>query len=767
MKRPRRLFIDAQSFQTPNWQRGTGRYSFSLLKAVLTNANHNPFKNQTVIFIISSNLPQSGIWREELMSTFKKAEFKKLDLVTPSQERDCAAALKHNQDKIEEELRKYSPGSEYLCPSLLDDLVYSVIPNLKNVHSYLIFYDLIPLLFRERYLKDRPQYENCYFVRLKQIFRVKTIFTISNTSARDLTLFLNIPPDRIKPILGGAFPLSNPKQPKLAGLKKTDKYILAVLGDDPRKNIIRSCQAYAKFSLENPEYKLILTSNYSQGTKDVVKKIVPEAIFTGSVTDQELSWLYSNTTAVLFTSEYEGLGMPLLESMQAGVPVVCSDIDIMREIAGDSVWYANPYDIDDMVNALLKATNETIDNKKWQEYKKILDKFSWSATAERCNKAVLRSRSNKINAPVYNKQKIAIVGPTPESICSIGRFIQEQAIYLMNNNRVDFYIEDSPSTPAYKKEYLTSLDNCYDIKEFAARSKEYKSIVYHIGNSDFHLLTTRLALSIPGTVVLHDTWLEGLWAEMYRNKIISENRLIIEDQLNKQFTSKSNARYVVSIVKSAKQVVVHSGYANDALILLGIKKDIIKLHHPVPQFHYENEAKQAVNKEPVIGLGGILTIEKGLKLIADLLKDKRFNHVKFSVFGHKTKFDGGLIEQFSQNPRVKLSTDITDLEYIQEMKGVDVLLNYRPQYNGEASRATLEAMRLGVVPIVRDIGWFSELPNAASVKVKSEDQVADALLEIIGNRPKLDRKKKAALEFIQKECQIKDYVNSLVKIIGG
>lgn len=763
MIQKKQLFVDAQSFQTPNWDRGMGRYSFSLLKTVLNDPVHNPFVKYQIIFIISSNLPQFGVWRDELEKSFNNIEFKTLDLITTTQEDDCVGALSHNQLVIENYIKSAPVGSEYICLSLLDDLIFPIIPDLKHISSYLVFYDLIPLLFRSYYFQNKPEQERCYLLRLTHVLKVKAIFTISVTTARDLAYFLNVPADIITPILGGAFYFKDAKKPKIKSLIKEDKYILAVLGDDPRKNIIRSCEAYLKFSLKNRNYKLVLPSHYSQATKNAVKQIVPQVIFTDNVNDQELSWLYSNTAAVLFTSEYEGLGMPLLEGIQAGVPIVCSDIDVMREIAGDLVWYANPYDTEDIANALTKATNEIIDQSKKKEYQKILNKFSWTATADRLNKAVLRARSEN-KSRITKKNRVAIIGPTPESICSVGKFIQEQANELMSKSFVDFYIEDSPSSPAYKKECLTSLTNCYKIEEFAARSRNYNHIVYHIGNSDFHLLTTRLALSIPGTVVLHDTWIEGLWAEMYRNKLISENRLRLETELNKT-TDQLKTRYIVSVVSAAKQIVVHSDYAREALMSLGIKKNILKLQLPISQFNNQNITKLPKHRDPVIGLGGILTLEKGLDLINKLLNDKRFNVVKFHVFGHKTKFDGGLIKQFSHNPRIKLSTDITDLEYLQELEGVDVLLNYRSQYNGEASRATVEAMRMGVVPVVRDIGWFSELPDSVCVKVKTENQVADVLIELINNRAKLNKKRKAALEFIRQECQIKDYVNSLIKYI--
>lgn len=753
------IFIDAQLFQTSNWYRGTGRYAFALIDNLTKLDNKNIFLGYDVVFICSNYLSQKGEWRDSLALIFPNSKFKFLNLLTVNNDDQCFESMQKNRIVLESYLTLFPKGSEYILPSVLDDSIYAVLPVLSNIDNFLIFHDLIPLLFPHEYFNKSNKYENDYNIRLLEIFKAKNIFTNSKTTARDLAMFMSILPEKIIPILGGAYPLLTPKKSKL-NLNSRDNYILAVLGDDPRKNIIRSCQAFKEFTLKYKTYKLVLTSIYSFKTKEKILKILNNnVIFVGQVDDNDLSWLYKHAKALLFTSEYEGLGMPILEAMQANVPIVCSDIEIMREIAGESVYYANPYDVIDIASELTKAIKEGLSNQKRNEYKHTLEKFSWPMVASRFADGLLNSRKVKEIIKKNNK-KIAIVGPTPESINTIGKVIQEQYSYWNDVGSVDYYLEESPTSPSFKKSYLTASQNYFAIDKFTNSSKTYDHIFYHIGNSDFHLQTVRLALSISGIVILHDLQLKGLWHEMQNYKLISKNRFMIEGYLTK-VSMETRGEFINSIVNSAKHIIVHSLYAENIIKNINPKASVTTIELPIP-YYVDQEAYKINKKKLTIGLGGILTLDKGLNIVNDLLQDKRFEEIIFSVFGHKTIYDGGLVEEFADNPRIRVSTNLTDYEYKHELQNVDIFLNYRKNYHGESSRSTLEAMRLGIVVVVRNIGWFSELPDDAVIKVNSEKDVGDAILKITEQTQGIINTKNAALKYIHNHCRNKTYIDSII-----
>lgn len=752
------FFIDAQLFQTPNWNRGTGRYAYSLLKSSSHRLN-NLYKDYEIIFILSDNLPTEGIWKNSLKLLFPSSSFKKLNLIIPAISANYRESLKENQKTIESFVKLYHCNSKYLVLSLMDDLLYAVFPKSDKISNLLIFYDLIPLIFPLTYFSNRPEYQDNYLSRLSYIFYADYIFTISITTSRDLHLYLQIPTKRLFPILGGAYPMPQPTKPKILYNKPDIHYVLAVLGDDPRKNIIRSCEAFVIFAKKNPTFKLILTSTYSDQTKNIINTIVKNAIFVGNVSDKELSWLYLNTKVVLFTSEYEGLGMPLIEGIQAEVPVVCSDIEIMREIANNTVLYANPYDASDIAASLQKAIMDDSVKYDNKNYKKILKKFSWQASSDMFIDGLNKEQPKQS----YKKYlKIAIVGPTSGSICSIGKFIEEQYASWQNYVNIDYYLEDSPSTPRFNNTFLTKAVNTYRIQDFPSRSKYYDHIIYHIGNSDFHLYTARMALSISGIIILHDVYLNGLWHEMEAHNVISVRRYKVEDYLNTEH-AKLKDSFLTSLVARSKHVITHSQYANDVIKKTGINKPVTVLNHPIPFYPQQNFDSN--HSRFTVGLGGILTQDKGLDIMFNLIKDSRFDCVQFRIFGHKTDYDNGLINLMSKNPRVKISTNITDLEYIMELKNVNILLNFRKHYRGEASRATLEAMRVGVVPIVRNIGWFKELPKNTAIKVDSPQEIPAILLDILNNPKQLIKMKKAIKSYLIKECNIESYINKVMLIL--
>lgn len=456
--------------------------------------------------------------------------------------------------------------------------------------------------------------------------------------------------------------------------------------------------------------------------------------------------------------------MPILESMQAKVPLVCSDIDIMREVAGEYAWFADPMNEDSIAAGLSKAVGSSVNDKRIKESTRILSTFSWEAAAE----SFLQGFTDPIKKGKPTKVrpiKIAVVGPTPEGISAVGKFLQEHYSYMGDSLHTDYYLEDSPSVPSHKREFITFIPNCFDIGEFFKKAHKYKVIIYHIGNSDFHLYSTRLALSIPGIVILHDTCLDGLWWDMSRAEIISENRLKLEAYID-SFSDEPNLSRVSSIVKNAKHVIVHSEHSKKAIESLNLGTPVSRLQHPIPYYRTKLLLNTYSNKYRVVGLGGILTTDKSLSTIGLLLNDDRFNNVAFRIFGHKTVYDGGLVDQYGLNPRVSVKTNITNLEYVQELEKVDVVLNYRQRYRGEASRATIEAMRLGKISIVRDVGWFSELPDDVVIKVKAEEDIPNAILKVINNDELLNKIKRAASDYIEKEFKIDTYIKAIIDIAG-
>lgn len=106
-------------------------------------------------------------------------------------------------------------------------------------------------------------------------------------------------------------------------------------------------------------------------------------MFTGFVEDEELNWLYQNTSAYVFASLSEGFGLPGLEAMIQGAPVVSSNATCLPEVYGDAAHYFNPLDTDDMAEKINDVlTNPSLRQKLIQNGKVQAKKYSWEKMAK-------------------------------------------------------------------------------------------------------------------------------------------------------------------------------------------------------------------------------------------------------------------------------------------------------------------------------------------------------------------------------------------------
>ena len=134
-------------------------------------------------------------------------------------------------------------------------------------------------------------------------------------------------------------------------------YILLMGGNHPRKNMLRAIRAF--LSLNNFNYQLVITGNAILNFDKNIKQAIKEnkIIFTDSVSDEDLVALYNKAYMFVYPSLFEGFGLPILEAMACGTPVITSNVTSMPEVAGDSAILINPYDEKAIKNAMDKLIN--------------------------------------------------------------------------------------------------------------------------------------------------------------------------------------------------------------------------------------------------------------------------------------------------------------------------------------------------------------------------------------------------------------------------
>jgi glycosyltransferase involved in cell wall biosynthesis len=175
-----------------------------------------------------------------------------------------------------------------------------------------------------------------------------------------------------------------------------ERYILFVGTLEPGKNLTRLLEAFCQLKQKNRlPHKLVIVGAYGWG-KDLKLldagrgsirlrrfNFADEIIFTGYVPEEDLPFLYNAAELFVFPSLYEGFGLPVLEAMACGTPVIASNLSSLPEIVGDAGLLINPYDINEIAAAMAKVLNDKdLQTELISKGLKRVQEFSWRKSAE-------------------------------------------------------------------------------------------------------------------------------------------------------------------------------------------------------------------------------------------------------------------------------------------------------------------------------------------------------------------------------------------------
>ena len=232
--------------------------------------------------------------------------------------------------------------------------------------------DLIVTIFDLLFLKV-PFYikpaRSLYNFYLKNIIvgpitkKAKAVITCSRHSKKDIAEILNMPQDKIKVIPLSADDRFRTVDTESVNKMKTryglkGKYMLYVGVLAPHKNIQGLIEAYSRLSKDlKQEYRLVIAGRKTSYYPRLLKltqdlKIGANVTFTDFFNDADLPALYSGADLFIFPSFYEGFGLPPLEAMACGTPVIASDVTSLPEVIGDAGIMVDPKDIDGLTKAM-------------------------------------------------------------------------------------------------------------------------------------------------------------------------------------------------------------------------------------------------------------------------------------------------------------------------------------------------------------------------------------------------------------------------------
>lgn len=392
-----KIVIDLQGAQSASRFRGIGRYSLSLTQALVRNKG-----------IHQIDLLLNGLFTETLEHIFDS--FKDLLPIEhihiwngcgPANYSDSKNAYRIEASEIlyESYVKKLNPDILFFTSVVegFDDDVVISKSRIYNFHTASIFYDLIPLMNPEQYLPKNSIFEEFYFKRVDLLKKSDLLFGISQSSCKEAIDILKFDDKLIANINSGCEQIF--KKIKISQVIKStikekfsinEQFIMYSGATDERKNHIRLIEAYASLDTKiRNEYQLVIAGGMPEEHKSKflshIEKLgltTRQVVLTGRITDEEMIQLYNLTDLYVFPSWHEGFGLPVLEAMYCGAPVIGSNTTSIPEVIGLEDALFDPFDVQSIASKITEVLVDKDFKTKLSCHSLIQSKkFSWDKSS--------------------------------------------------------------------------------------------------------------------------------------------------------------------------------------------------------------------------------------------------------------------------------------------------------------------------------------------------------------------------------------------------
>jgi len=410
-----RIVVDMQGAQTESRYRGIGRYTLSFVQAIARNrGNHEIYLALSGIFpdtIESIRIAFDSLLPQENIRVWLAPE--PLAEIYPGNQarREVAELLR------ESFLASLKPDVIHICSlneGYLDDAVTSVGLFDTRTPVSVSLYDLLPLLSPDEYLKPNPSYAEFYRRKLENLKRAARFLAISDFTKQEGIAHLDVPENRfinVSIAIEQHFqPLAIPAAIVIQLHQKfgiTGSFILYTGGADQRKNLTRLIHAYAALPVSlRTGCQLVFAGKMSelevagfQKTAKAANLKPGELCCTGYVTDEELTQLYNLCKLFVFPSWHEGFGLPVLEAMACGAPVIGANATSLPEVIGLEAALFDPMDVAAITAKMTHALEDEVFRTTLQKHGlQQAKRFSWNE----CAKAAVIALEHVVDARPSN-----------------------------------------------------------------------------------------------------------------------------------------------------------------------------------------------------------------------------------------------------------------------------------------------------------------------------------------------------------------------------
>lgn len=393
-----RIVIDMQGAQTESRFRGIGRYTMEFTQAVVRNRGEHE-----IILVLSGLFPNTiGPIRAAFEGLLPQENIRVWYAPGPVKEEQAGNDTRREVAELIREafIASLNPDVVHIT-SLFEGYVDCAVTSIGRFNSKALvsvtLYDLIPLLNPEQYLQPNPRYQAYYQRKIDWLKKAAVMLGISDYACQEAKDALSIDSTKVVAIstaIESSFKKLDINNEQAAnvlgkfGIKKP--FLLYTGGADERKNLPRLIQAYAKLKQElRCEHQLVFAGRMPEGEVNNFSNIANEnglddkdLIFTGYISEDDLVALYNLCKLYVFPSWHEGFGLPALEAMACGAPVIGANTTSLPEVIGLDDALFDPFDVASITQRMqLALTDENFRKTLIQHAEQQVKKFSWDKTA--------------------------------------------------------------------------------------------------------------------------------------------------------------------------------------------------------------------------------------------------------------------------------------------------------------------------------------------------------------------------------------------------
>ena len=323
-------------------------------------------------------------------------------LICRPEDREALASLGENFRPVPEGSGHYSLAEQVKIPLVLRregvtlfHAPHYVLPPLVPCRSVVTIHDCIHLMFPE-YLRNRVALAYARTSIALASRRATRVLTVSESSKRDILRFVDVPPDKID-VIYNAYDerfAHEPREEDVARVRERyqlqDAFVLYAGNVKPHKNLERLIEAFDLVRARGLDHlKLVLIgdeiSKYAALRRAVHQHQLHKHVrFLGYLPQETLAVMYRLAGVFVFPSLYEGFGLPPLEAMASGTPVVTSNVSSLPEVAGDAAVLVDPYHPNAIADGLYRVlTDESLRRELREKGIARARQFSWETSVGR------------------------------------------------------------------------------------------------------------------------------------------------------------------------------------------------------------------------------------------------------------------------------------------------------------------------------------------------------------------------------------------------